>query len=154
MFTMGSSFEQIEDIERDTLTMEVELPKNESGDDLVPRLLVFEGATAIRFSRGLFRAAQRFWTCRLWESRNDGGGCASSPTPVIERCFARESESLSVNTSANFSVERIAADGAYLPVRPLGGRRHRSLHLATGAARVSAGVKPFKPWTISTDQSR
>ncbi len=39
------------------------------------------------------------WCSRLSESRDDGGGCASTPTPGTENCFAWQSECLSITWS-------------------------------------------------------
>ena len=45
----------IEDTERDTLTMEVELPKDEWSDDLVPRVLVFDDSYNYQVFEGPFQ---------------------------------------------------------------------------------------------------
>jgi len=47
----------IEDTEDNTLTMEVELPKDKSSDDLVPRLLVFEDVHGYQVSEGPFQGS-------------------------------------------------------------------------------------------------
>ena len=51
----GRLIRVIEDTERDTLTMEVELPKNESSDELVARLLVFDDAYRYQVFEGPFQ---------------------------------------------------------------------------------------------------
>ena len=51
----GRLLRVVEDTECDTLTMQVELPKNESSDDLVPRLLVFEDAYGYQVFEGPFQ---------------------------------------------------------------------------------------------------
>jgi len=50
----GRLLRVVEDTERDTLTMEVELPKDEQSDDLVPRLLVFDDAYGYQVFEGPF----------------------------------------------------------------------------------------------------
>src|SRR4051812_38813530 len=51
----GRLLRVIEDTERDTLIMEVELPKDEWSDGLVPRLLVFDGAYGYQVFEGPFQ---------------------------------------------------------------------------------------------------
>jgi len=48
----GRLLRVIEDAEAATLTMECELPASEWSDDLVPRLLVFEGVSNYRVCEG------------------------------------------------------------------------------------------------------
>ena len=45
----------VEDAERDTLTMEVELPDNPDSDELVPRLLVFNDVHGYQVFEGPFQ---------------------------------------------------------------------------------------------------
>jgi hypothetical protein len=51
----GRLLRVIEDVERDTLTMEVELPLSPDSDDLVPRLLVFEDVHGYQVFDGPFQ---------------------------------------------------------------------------------------------------
>jgi hypothetical protein len=50
----GRLIRVIEDTERNTLTMEVELPVNPESDDLVPRLLVFDDVHGYQVFDGPF----------------------------------------------------------------------------------------------------
>jgi hypothetical protein len=51
----GRLLRVIEDTERDTLTMDVELPVNPDSDDLIPRLLVFDEVHGYRVFDGPFQ---------------------------------------------------------------------------------------------------
>jgi len=51
----GRLLRVIEDTERDTLTMEVELPVSPDSDELVPRLLVFDDAHGYQTFDGPFQ---------------------------------------------------------------------------------------------------
>src|SRR5690242_5647438 len=51
----GRLLRVVEDTEDDTLTMEVELPKDERSDDLVPRLLVFDDVYGYQVFEGPFQ---------------------------------------------------------------------------------------------------
>ena len=51
----GRVLRVIEDAERDTVTMEVELPASPDSDELVPRLLVFEDAYSYQVFEGPFQ---------------------------------------------------------------------------------------------------
>src|SRR5262249_5178539 len=51
----GRLLRVVEDTVQDTLTMEVELPKDEHGDDLAPRLLVFDDAYGYQVFEGPFQ---------------------------------------------------------------------------------------------------
>jgi hypothetical protein len=53
----GRLLRVVEDTERDTLTMEVELPASEWAEELVPRSLVFEDVYGYQVSEGPFAGA-------------------------------------------------------------------------------------------------
>ena len=106
----GRLLRVIEDVERDTLTMEVELPLSPDSDDLVPRLLVFEDVHGYQVFDGPFQAFLPFWRCRLSVRRADGGASELTPTQETENYFAQESEFLST-TRSNFAVFIFVASG-------------------------------------------
>ena len=97
----GRLLRVVEDTEQNTLTMEVELPRNESSNDLVPRLLVFEEAYGYQVFEGPFEGCPAILDMQWSEYRDNGSGCASAPMPATERCIAQESKCLNMSESAN-----------------------------------------------------